>query len=161
MLPWLGMSRLWWASLVWPLVSVSLIWVVTHSQMRERQPAACLARYVALSAVVLGVAAWLVGGLADRYLVAPNILAAIALILTQPVMRRSALLVWIGIGALSAYAALAVGAFAPRQFLRDGLAWREAVVAARAECAAMGAATVRIDTVGGAIDAAPCELFGD
>jgi hypothetical protein len=158
--PWAGMSRLWWASIIWPAVAVIVLVISTRST-RDRR-ATMAARYVATAALILGLTAWLLGGLADRYFIAPMMLAAIALTLGVPRCSLHTVLSWgIGLALCLTYAVLAVGAFAPRQFLRDGLAWREAVVAARAECSRDGVVTVRIDTVGGAIDAAPCDLFED
>lgn len=161
LLPWAGMSRLWLVSwLLPPTVALACIAVL---RTRRGSASARLAWRCGWLTLYLAVVSHVLGGLADRYWVAPSALAVVTATATvrshvgagRRAVRSAGLVIGV------AYAALAVGAFAPRQFLRDGLAWREAVVAARAECAATGAATVRIDTVGGAIDAAPCALFDD
>lgn len=161
LLPWAGMSRLWILS--WLLPPIVALACVVMLRTRRTSATARLAWRCAWLTLYLSVVSHVLGGIADRYWVAPSALAVVTATATVRGDAGSMTRAVRGAGFVLgvAYAAVAVGAFAPRQFLRDGLAWREAVVAARAECAATGAATVRIDTVGGAIDAAPCELFGD
>jgi len=161
LLPWSEMSRLWLASwLLPPAVAAATVLVL---RARRTGAQARLGWRCAWYTLYLSCVSHVLGGIADRYYVAPSILAvvaAVAAVRSHGGPRRAGVRV-AGIALGAAYLVLAVGAFAPRQFLRDGLAWREAVVAARAECSRDGAVTVRIDTVGGAIDAAPCDLFED
>jgi hypothetical protein len=161
LLPWSDMSRLWLASwLLPPAVAAATVLVL---RTRRSGAQARLGWRCAWYTLYLSCVSHVLGGIADRYYVAPSILvvvAAIAAMRSYGGPRRASVRA-AGIALGVAYLVLAVGAFAPRQFLRDGLAWREAVVAARAECSRDGVVTVRIDTVGGAIDAAPCDLFED
>jgi len=161
LLPWAGMSRLWLVAWILPPAAAAATIVVLRA--RRSDGAGRLGWCVAWCTLYLSLVSHALGGLADRYWVAPSALAvvAVATALRAVAVAHAGRARVIGAAIAVAYAVLAIGAFAPRQFLRDGLAWREAVAVARIECAATGAAAVRIDTVGGAIDAAPCSLFGD
>lgn len=97
--PWEGMGLFWWSGLVGPI----LISLVCCAILLIRQPKIATSLFpfkLALMAGLLSIATYRMGGIADRYFIAPTALALIATFTTQsqlfakkPTLRRLGLFI--------------------------------------------------------------------
>ena len=79
---WEGMGLFWWSGLVGPITLSSVVVVAVIGLRIAGRKSNDVAVVLGLSAILLAIASYLMGGIADRYFVGPMTLATLAAILT-------------------------------------------------------------------------------
>lgn len=79
MLPWEGMGLFWWMGLTAPLGG-AIAFVIVHSGLGLRTERVAVAGELSLGSMLLGLTSYLIGGIADRYFVAPMALSMISVV---------------------------------------------------------------------------------
>lgn len=138
MRPWGGMGLFWWSGLIGPLIgSLALLLFILVSR-RLLQSQADAAVTLSLGSLATSCLAYLLGGIADRYFIAPVTLiclATIALGLAVPTTVWTQSLPRIVLGILMACWLIAVAKWFPASwYLTSGPTWSSEVRRARAEC---------------------------
>lgn len=161
--PWPGMSGFWWFGLASPAVVALVAIALSVSAARRGQRNMQLAATFSVTALILGITSYVLGGIADRYFIAPMVLGWVAAALIMHTYWRS--------GAVALKALVVLGAFAfampaARWFpaggwLTSGPLWSNEVVAARSICLADPNATVQIGVSPSSAADVPCALVND
>lgn len=136
MSPWDGMGVFWWSGLVGPiLVSLGTLLVLRLCSDQNKQCVAAIRWLVVLALVIHGVSL-LMGGIADRYFVAPLTLSLIAALLTLFIaFERSRLPLRVCVFLyLVVFMIPAAKWFSASWFLTSGPTWTSEVQQATAEC---------------------------
>jgi len=161
--PWLNMGLFWWFGLLVPALGAIVVIVVgtaptlRHSQHRQ------MWNLLAVNSVLLSVASYMLGGIADRYFVVPMTLTWIA----------SALLLrefWVRFGSIGRFIAIAVILallvptakwFKAGWYLTSGDSWYSQVVSARSKCESTDVRSVQIRVTPIGSYEIPCEWLND
>ena len=135
--PWADMGLFWWSGLMGP-IAVSGASLVIALVLYRRKPQLCgLISRLAITAIVLPIASYQLGGIADRYFVAPLTISLIAaslccLLFSQVTSRLFPLAVF----------ALAVAVVIPSAkwfssgwYMTSGTTWSDGVTSAKIACA--------------------------
>lgn len=135
--PWAGMGLFWWSGLVGAIV-VSGASLLIALSLRRHKPQLCgLISRLAITAIVLQIASYQLGGIADRYFVAPLTISLIAaslgcLLFSQTTSRLFPLAVL----ALAVAVVIPSGKwFSSGWYLTSGTTWSDGVTSAKIACA--------------------------
>jgi hypothetical protein len=136
--PWAGMGWFWWSGLIGPLIgSIALLFFVFVFR-RFLQSQADAAVTLSLGSLATSSLAYVLGGIADRYFIAPVTLTCIAIIalgLAVPTTVWAKTLPRIVVGLVMACWLIAVVKWFPASwYLTGGPTWSSEVRRARAEC---------------------------
>ncbi len=134
--PWSGMGLFWWSGLIGPIVvsGASLLIVLS---LRKRKPQLCgLISRFAITGIVLLITSYQLGGIADRYFVAPLTISLIAaslccLLFSQMTLRLFPLAVLALAGAVVIPSAKW---FSSGWYMTSGTTWRDGVTSAKLAC---------------------------
>lgn len=134
--PWGGMGVFWWSGLVGPIAIAVVTLLVTSLNKRLTPVVGRFAQWLAIMSIAIHVVSYLLGGIADRYFVAPMALSLMALMLGihelfphRRIMRSVALL---SVTFLVAIPVLKW--FSSSSYLASGPSWRSSVERARSNC---------------------------
>lgn len=136
MFPWDGMGVFWWSGLAGPvLVSLGTLLVLNSCSHQRRQYISAI-RWLSTLALIIHGVSFLMGGIADRYFVAPLTLSLIAALLTLFVRFESSQFSrrWLVLVYLLTFAFPAGKWFSASWFLTSGPTWSSEVRRATAEC---------------------------
>ena len=143
---WSGIPIFWLFNLVFPLAlcgGVAFTAIALRRFTAERFPASFL---ISIAGLSLGLVSYVMGGIADRYFVAPTVLGWVALLLLfsdfRPKFPKLSLLVLLPIVLV-----LSLGAFkwfGPSSYINSGPTWSSEVERGRIECLNSGATTIEL-----------------
>ena len=143
---WSGIPIFWLFNLVFPLAlcgGVAFTAIVLRRFTAERFPASFL---ISIAGLLLGLVSYVMGGIADRYFVAPTVLGWVALLLLfsdfRPKFPKLSLLVLVPIVLV-----LSLGAFkwfGPSSYINSGPTWSSEVERGRIECLNTAATTIEL-----------------
>lgn len=161
--PWPGMGGFWWFGWVSPAIVAIVAIVLSVRRSRRGERRMQLAITLSVTALFLGVASYVLGGIADRYFIAPMVLGWVAAALIMQTYWRSghvALRALVVVGAV-AFALPAARWFPAGGWLTSGPLWSDEVAAVRATCLADPDAIVRIGVSPSSAADVPCALVND
>ena len=143
---WSGIPIFWLFNLVFPLAlcgGVAFTAIALRRFTAERFPASFL---ISIAGLLLGLVSYVMGGIADRYFVAPTVLGWVALLLLfsdiRPKFPKLSLSVLVPIVLV-----LSLGAFkwfGPSSYINSGPTWSSEVERGRFECLNTGATTIEL-----------------
>ena len=143
---WSGIPIFWLFNLVFPLAlcgGVAFSAIALRRFTTERFPASFL---ISIAGLLLGLVSYVMGGIADRYFVAPTVLGWVALLLLfsdiRPKFPKLSLSVLVPIVLV-----LSLGAFkwfGPSSYINSGPTWSSEVERGRFECLNTGATTIEL-----------------
>jgi hypothetical protein len=138
---------------------VAFITIALRRFTAERFPASFL---ISIAGLLLGLVSYVMGGIADRYFVAPTVLGWVALLLLfsdiRPKFPKLSLMVLVPI-----ILVLSLGAFkwfGPSSYINSGPTWSSEVERGRIECLNTGAATIDLQMPVGTTEV-PCSDLED
>jgi hypothetical protein len=159
---WQGIPIFWLFNLVFPLAlcgGVAFTAIALRRFTAERFPASFL---ISIAGLLLGLVSYVMGGIADRYFVAPTVLGWVALLFLFSDVRakfpKLSLVVLIPIVLV-----LSLGAFkwfGPSSYIDSGPTWSSEVERGRIECLNTGAATIDLQMPVGTTEV-PCSDLED
>jgi hypothetical protein len=161
--PWPGMGGFWWFGWVSPAIVALVAIVLSVRRSRNGERHMQLAVTLSVTALFLGVASYVLGGIADRYFIAPMVLGWVAAALIMHSYWRServALRTLVVLGVV-AFALPAVRWFPPGGWLTSGPLWSDEVTAVRSTCLSDPNATVQIGVTPSSAADVPCALVND
>ena len=143
---WSGIPIFWLFNLVFPVAlcgGVAFTAIALRRFTAERFPASFL---ISIAGLLLGLVSYVMGGIADRYFVAPTVLGWVALLLLfsdfRPKFPKLSLIVLLPIVLV-----LSLGAFkwfGPSSYINSGPTWSSEVERGRIECLNTGATTIEL-----------------
>lgn len=159
---WQGIPIFWLFNLVFPLAlcgGVAFTSIALRRFTAERFPASFL---ISIAGLLLGLVSYVMGGIADRYFVAPTVLGWVALLLLfndiRPKFPKLSLVVLTPIVLV-----LSLGAFkwfGPSSYIDSGPTWSSEVERGRIECLNTGVATIDLQMPVGTTEV-PCSDLED
>ena len=161
--PWPGMGGFWWFGWVSPAIVALVAIVLSVRRARHGERHMQLAITFSVTALFLGVASYVLGGIADRYFIAPMVLGWVAAALIMHTYWRSghvALKALVILGAV-AFALPAARWFPAGGWLTSGPLWSNEVTAVRSTCLADPNAIVQIGVSPSSAADVPCALVND
>lgn len=134
--PWNGMGAFWWSGLVGPFIISTTVLLVLFAISSADQRLLSTARWLAVLSVLIHTACYLLGGIADRYFVAPMTLSVMAVLLTVcgisqrfRIHRTVLLMLFVVVFALPA-----IKWFSASRYLSSGPTWNSEVQRATEQC---------------------------
>jgi hypothetical protein len=161
--PWPGMGGFWWFGWVSPAIVAIVAIVLSMRRARHGQRHMQLAITFSVTALLLGLASYVLGGIADRYFIAPMVLGWVAAALIMHTYWSSehvALKALVVLGAV-AFALPAARWFPAGGWLTSGPLWSNEVTAVRSTCLADPNAIVQIGVSPSSAADVPCALVND
>ena len=159
---WQGIPIFWLFNLVFPLAlcgGVAFTAIALRRFTAERFPASFL---ISIAGLLLGLVSYVMGGIADRYFVAPTVLGWVALLFLfsdlRPKFPKLSLVVLTPIVLV-----LSLGAFkwfGPSSYIDSGPTWSSEVERGRIECFNTGVATVELQMPVGTTEVPCSDLEG-
>jgi hypothetical protein len=136
--PWSGMGLFWWSGLIGPLIGSLALFFFAFVSRRFLKSQADEAVTLSMGSLATSCLAYMLGGIGDRYFIAPVTLICIAIIalgLAVPTTVWAKTLPRIVVGLVMACWLIAVVKWFPASwYLTGGPTWSSEVRRARAEC---------------------------
>jgi hypothetical protein len=157
--PWTGMGLFWWSGLLGPAVIVAVVLVLSLLSRLLGGSHSEFALVIGLASVLTSVLSYAMGGIADRYFVAPTTLSILALIITLRIFpySTSTFRVFITVGTSLALLVPTIKWFSSSNYLTSGPTWAAEVRRARAECQTDQTLRVELAVSAGSTTTLQCE----
>jgi hypothetical protein len=159
--PWDGMGIFWWSGLIGPVIVAILSLAAVMFSHLHNNTSSRMATNLGVVSVVLAAVSYGMGGIADRYFVAPLTLAMVGGLLTlSDILTTSERA---SIAMLTAATVLmlvpTVKWFSASRYLTSGPAWSEQVQAARDLCSGSTQSRASLEIAGGSSVELECEYI--
>jgi len=134
--PWEGMGLFWWSGLLAPAIVCAAVILIALLQKKLRAQVDTFALQLGMLAVATSALSYLMGGIADRYFVAPLTLSLVAVVIQLGGLNLHNILGRITLFAVAAVTVLVptVKWFSASRYLVGGPTWSNEVTRAEAEC---------------------------
>ena len=144
--PWSGMGVFWWSGLFGPIIVSSMVALTALFQNPRRVLMNSLSSLLCVTAVTTCVFSYLMGGIADRYFVAPLTLSFVAATILLSDARSGSTLRRVSLATTFALVVLipTVKWFPASWYLTGGPTWSSEVARAKAVCSTSGSQQVSL-----------------
>ena len=157
--PWNGMGIFWWSGLVGPIIIALVSLAISLVSRSRNYSPSNMATNLGMISVILAAVSYRMGGIADRYFVAPLTLSLISFLLAlsgfQTVNARARLVILAVTAVMLMVPTLKW--FSVSRYLTSGPTWSAEVQAARDFCRGSTRSTVSLEVAGNSTIELDCE----